>query len=215
MNIGIEILRNIVPGAKESYLKTLVDTFNANAKRYGLTTPERVAAFIAQVAHESDGLKTTQEYASGAAYEGRSDLGNTQPGDGQRFKGRGFIQTTGRTNYVDTSKALFGDSSILLNNPSLLENPKNATLSAMYFWNKKGLNEIADKADDWTTSTKKGILSKFEYITLLINGGLNGLQSRESYWEKAKAILKKKIKPTANSTYPAFNTTHWWSFIFH
>lgn len=188
--LSYDLIKKIVPSIKVAYLKPFVDTFNANSEKYGITSQRRFAAFISQVAHESDGFKTTKEYASGAAYEGRKDLGNIYKGDGVRFKGRGFIETTGRTNYGDTSNHLFGDKNKLLKNPELLEDPINATLSAMYFWKKHGLNEIADKPDNWTIKTKKkGTLNKFQYVTYIVNGGQNGLTQRAGYWEKAKTLL--------------------------
>jgi putative chitinase len=198
LRIDYSFISKVVPGANKILLKGFVDTFNQNADKYEINTPQRLAAFLSQVAHESDGLKTASEYASGSAYEGRKDLGNSQKGDGVKFKGRGVIQTTGRNNYADTSKALFNDPNVLLNNPTKLEEPQTATLSAMYFWKSKGLNIIADKPDDWTIviKTKKGpkTLNKFEYITYRINGGFNGLAARKSYWNKFKSMINTAVK---------------------
>lgn len=188
MQLTYSFLKKIAPFGNDNYLQTFVNVFNSNAAAFKINTPERVLMFIVQLAHESDGFKTTKEYASGKAYEGRKDLGNTFKGDGVKFKGRGFIQTTGRANYKDTSKGLFGDDRLVIN-PKLLENPINATLSAMYFWTKKGLNEIADKPNEWKVKTKIGNLNKFQYITYRINGGQNGLPSRLAYLSKAKKYL--------------------------
>jgi putative chitinase len=138
--------------------------------------PARIAAFIAQLAHESGEFRYTQEIASGAAYEGRKDLGNTQPGDGKRFKGRGLIQITGRANYADCSEALYEDSRLLAT-PELLELPDGAADSAGWFWTAHGLNELAD-------------VGKFESITRVINGGVNGYAERLEYWERAKVVLQ-------------------------
>lgn len=138
-----------------------------------LSTPLRLAHFLAQCAHESAGLATTVEYASGAAYEGRKDLGNIQPGDGVRFKGRGLIQLTGRANYAKACEAL--NMPLTLYPERAAEFPA-AALTAAWFWKTHGLNKFAD-ADD------------VERVTQRINGGLNGLASRKAYLAKAKAAL--------------------------
>ncbi|CAI8794283.1 putative chitinase [Pseudomonas chlororaphis] len=104
-------------------------------------------------------------------------LGNTPEvdGDGQKYRGRGLIQVTGRANYQACSEALFGDSR-LLNTPELLENPVYAALSAGWFWQRAGLNSLADKGD-------------FLTITKRINGGTNGLVDREALYERALKVL--------------------------
>lgn len=205
MFITYEQLKKINPKGVESLMRGFVDTFNKYATNYGITTPNRIQDFISQVSHECDGFKTSKEYASGAAYEGRKDLGNKYAGDGVKFKGRGFIQTTGRANYADTSKGLYNDPNILISNPKKLENPVDATLSAMYYWKRKGLNEISDKPADWTITitTKKGKkikMNKFQYITYKINGGFNGLKQREGYLAKAKQILTNVVDVAKNNS---------------
>lgn len=143
---------------------------------YHINTPLRIAHFMAQLDHESGGFKYTKELGNNAyfdKYEGRKDLGNTQKGDGARFKGRGFIQVTGRANYTVLSKDTRID---FLNNPELLEQEANAMLSACWFWSKKGLNIFADK-DDLLTITKR------------INGGTNGLEDRRRKLAKWKTLL--------------------------
>lgn len=139
----------------------------------------RMAAFLAQLAHESAELRFWHELASGDAYEDRSDLGNTQPGDGPRFKGRGPIQLTGRNNYKSAGIALGLD---LLSNPDLAAQHDVGFRVAGWFWRRAGCNELADKDD-------------FRGITKRINGGFNGLAHREAYWEKAKRILN--VPPAA------------------
>lgn len=131
-------------GASEKVANIWLPYFKEYFPKYGLTTKERIASFLSQVGHESGALRYTEEIASGAAYEGRADLGNTQKGDGVRFKGRGLIQTTGRKNYQDF-KDKFGID--VINNPSLLgaktaevatpEQLKNSLLSALEYWTKK------------------------------------------------------------------------------
>src|SRR5690606_21975816 len=123
-----------------------------------INTPARIQMFLAQLAHESGELRYFEEIASGEAYEGRKDLGNIHPGDGKRYKGRGPIQLTGRTNYRAAGKALGFD---LENDPDLAKDPSIAFRIATWFWTTRGLNAIADTGN-------------FELVTLKINGGLNG-----------------------------------------
>ncbi len=141
-----------------------------------IDTPLRQAMFLAQAAHETGGFRWLEEIASGQAYEGRADLGNTQPGDGVKFKGRGIFQTTGRHNYAKTSKALFGVEKTLLDNPDLLAEPRYAARSATWYWTWKKLNALADAND-------------FDGVTRKINGGLNGIVERRALLARAKLAL--------------------------
>jgi putative chitinase len=152
------------------FIQETLDRFEISA------SPLRVAHFLAQIAHESGELRYTEELASGAAYEGRNDLGNTEPGDGIRFKGRGLIQITGRANYLKLSAALYGDAQTLIETPELLETKEAACLSAGWFWSANHLNNLAD-----------GDL--FEHITRRINGGINGYADRAMYLKRAKEAL--------------------------
>jgi len=129
--------------------------------------------FLAQIGHESAELRYTEELASGSAYEGRKDLGNTQPGDGVRYKGRGLIQLTGRSNYALCGLAL---DLPLLDQPQLLAGYSPATLSAGWFWNNNNLNSYCDKGD-------------FIGLTKRINGGTNGLASRQAYLDRATKVI--------------------------
>jgi predicted chitinase len=139
----------------------------------------RKAAFLAQIAHESCELRYMEEMASGEQYEGRKDLGNTRPGDGRRFKGRGPIQLTGRANY-----ARFGDllGLDLLANPRMAAQPEAGFRIAGLFWKQHNLNELADAG-------------KFDQITRVINGGTNGAADRRAYYERAKRILQPDVPP--------------------
>jgi putative chitinase len=143
---------------------------------FGIDTLGRQAAFLAQVAHESGSLRYVREIADGNAYEGRADLGNTSPGDGPRFKGRGLIQITGRANYRACSRELYGDDDALLLHPELLEDVVPACRSAAWFWWSHGLNSIADLGD-------------YRKITRVINGGFNGYGERLAYFQRAQAVL--------------------------
>ena len=158
---------------------------NETCEKYEMNTPIRQLCFLAQVGHESGGLFFTEELASGEAYEGRADLGNTQTGDGRRYKGRGLIQITGHANYKSISDSLGVD---FVNNPSLLggknantctpDQLKYAALSAGWFWNKHNINAIADKININLPVEEHPNFDHFEAITRVINGGTNGLADR-------------------------------------
>lgn len=139
----------------------------------GINTPLRKAHFLAQVLHESGGFIYKEEIASGKAYEGRADLGNTQPGDGVRFKGRGWIQLTGRANYRKFGAMIGVD---LENKPLLAATEENAAKLACAYWTDRKLNEKAD-ADDLVGITKR------------INGGTNGLDDRRAKLASAKRVF--------------------------
>jgi len=144
--------------------------------RNEINTPRRIAHFLAQIGHESGAFRYSEEIASGQAYEGRRDLGNTQPGDGKRFKGRGLIQLTGRRNYQDFGK--FVGMNLLTDEGARSggKNSKLAVLAAIWFWNTRKLNQLAD-ADDVVKITKR------------INGGINDLQDRRDYLVRAKFFM--------------------------
>lgn len=152
-------------------------SLNEAMRTYGIVTPLRIAHFLAQIGHESGRLRHTVEIwgptPAQQRYEGRKDLGNTVPGDGSRFRGRGLIQLTGRANYVRMSKALGKD---FVGSPQQLESPVWASLSAADFWFSNGCNALAD-ADDVLALTKR------------INGGTNGLEDRKALLAKAKQVL--------------------------
>lgn len=157
---------------------------NEAMDRYKINTRLRIAAFIAQVGHESGQFVWLKELGS-HAYLDKYDtgalakrLGNTpeDDDDGQKFRGRGLIQITGRTNYLACSKGLFGDDR-LFNSPELLEQPRYAALSAAWFWDSRKLNDFAD-------------MSAFETITRRINGGVNGLAERKEFYDRALKVLK-------------------------
>ncbi len=166
-------LEAIAPDSDRDRLAKLLPNLNITMQRYAINTPIRKAHFLAQTAHESDGFSTNEEYASGSDYEGRRDLGNTKAGDGVRFKGRGLIQVTGRSNYAECGNALGVD---LINNPQRLGEFDLACLSAGWFWDTRSLNGYADDDDVLT-------------ITRIINGGTNGLDDRQAYLVRAKQVF--------------------------
>lgn len=181
-------LKAICPAISEKNLLTYIPLLNAGFEKYQVNTKERISCFIAQVAHESGSFKYVKEIASGSAYEGRKDLGNINPGDGVKYKGRGLIQCTGRDNYQACSLYLFGGGK-LLDRPEILEQPEFALKSAFWFWIKNKLNDICDKPDDWTKEFKNKTYSKFEWLTLRINGGQNGIAERKLFYEKARKVI--------------------------
>ena len=185
-------------GIEDKWYQPLMDTFS----KYGINTTQRQACFIGQCAHESGNFKTLEEnlhykaeslmkvwpsrfpdidtaskYANNPqliankVYSGR--MGNVEDGDGWKYHGRGLIQLTGKDNYANCGSGMGVD---LLDNPDMLLEPKYAALSAGWYWNKKGLNALAD-AKDYETMTKR------------INGGLIGLDDRKAKIAKAISVL--------------------------
>jgi len=180
--LDASLLRAIAPrvaGQKGKNQAAIIEAVGAvlsdTLAAYQINSAVRVAHFLAQVAHECDGFCTTQEYASGKAYEDRKDLGNTKPGDGVRYKGHGLIQLTGRFNHRKYGKLLGLD---LERNPEIAAQPIISLKIACEYWKQNGLNAHADKED-------------IEKITRIINGGLNGFADRQAYLAKARAALGK------------------------
>lgn len=174
MPLTLNQLRVIMPHARQR-ADQFIDLINAAMAEFEINTPLRMAAFIAQLAHESGELRYLQEIASGSAYEGREDLGNTQPGDGQRFKGRGLMQITGRENYRKCGQYFGVDFEA---DPWRLSRPEWAARAAGWFWHiHKNLNPLADAQE-------------FKRITKRINGGYNHLAQRIEYYERAKRAIK-------------------------
>lgn len=176
MPITEQQLLQILPNAGRQ-AGVFVPVLNTAMSKHGIVTVARIAAFIAQVGHESGQLRYVREIwgptAQQVGYEGRADLGNTVKGDGSKYRGRGLIQITGRANYAACGEAMGLD---LINQPELLEQPQHAAMSAAWFWSTKGLNTLADKGD-------------FVKITRRINGGTNGMADRQALYDKALAVL--------------------------
>lgn len=159
--------------AQTRIVGAISDTFSSTLDNYDINTRLRIAHFMGQVTHECAGFRTTEEFASGAAYEGREDLGNTEKGDGKRYKGRGLIQLTGRANYRKIGGIL---DLALEDNPELAAEPVTSLKIACEYWKMREINVAADR-DDLIRATK------------LVNGGLNGLEDRRKYLQKAKTAL--------------------------
>ena len=176
MPITTQQLLQILPNAGQ-VAGVFVSVLNTAMGKYGIVTRLRIAAFIAQIGHESGQLVYVREIwgptPAQAKYEGRKDLGNTVPGDGFKYRGRGLIQITGRANYAECGEALGLD---LINHPELLEKPQHACMSAAWFWASRGLSTLADAG-------------KFDTITRRINGGQNGAADRQALYAKALKVL--------------------------
>lgn len=172
-----EMIKAIAPNSKEEVIGPLVGYLNKYMPKYEVNNYLRVCHFLAQAAHEAASFRTLEEYASGAAYEGRKDLGNVQRGDGVRYKGRGIFQLTGRANYRAIGAKIGMD---LENNPELAESPEVSVLTALEYWRSRNLNKWADE-------------DNVERITRLINGGLNGFEDRKKYLARCKQVIPKNI----------------------
>lgn len=191
MIVTLDQLRAVCPATPAARLALFVDPLNDTFDEFSIDTMARQSAFLAQVAHESAGFRHLKELASGDLYEMAARLGNTHPGDGPRFKGRGLIQITGRRNYANCGEAL---GLPLIDQPELLEQPLLAARSAGWFWtvgagmnlgraayahgipDGVNLNDLADNGD-------------FRGITLAINGGLNGQDDRVAHFQRAQGAL--------------------------
>ena len=146
-----------------------IDEMNSCLEKYEITTPERMRHFLSQTAHESGGGRYKKELASGEAYNGRDDLGNTSPGDGPKYKGAGYIQLTGKYNYSRLAEYL-GDPRVMEGVEYVAENLPFT--SAGYWWEDNRMNELIDSGADVLAVTKR------------VNGGTNGLADREHYYQR-------------------------------
>ncbi|NBO63852.1 MAG: glycoside hydrolase family 19 protein [Acidobacteria bacterium] len=182
--INNEQLRQIMPLLSSAKRKLYLPFLNRTMEEYEINTLLRRAAFLAQLAHESGEFRFMEEIWGPTEAQKRYEppsrlaekLGNTERGDGKRYKGRGPIQITGRFNYDRYGKLLGVD---LVSNPTLASTPQIAFSIAGLYWRNNGLNQLADN-DDITTITKR------------INGGLNGLTERRAYYKLAKEVLKSE-----------------------
>ena len=180
MSITQQQLQQILPNAGQT-AGVFVPVLNTAMVRFQIVGTKRIAAFIAQIGHESGQFRYVRELGNDQ-YLSKYDtgtlakrLGNTPEadGDGQKYRGRGLIQITGRANYMMCGEALALD---LINQPELLEKPQHACMSAAWFWASRGLNTLADAG-------------KFDTITRRINGGQNGAADRQALYARALKVL--------------------------
>jgi putative chitinase len=185
-------LQAIMPRLAAAEAEACLPCLAAAMKEFSIATPPRMAAFLAQIAHESGELRFMQELwgptPAQRRYEPASSLatmlGNTEPGDGVKFKGRGPIQVTGRANYTRFGDLLGID---LVADPARAALPDVGFRIAALFWSRKGLNELADEAS----------ADAFREITRRINGGCNGLPEREQFYTVARRVLGVAAPPIA------------------
>lgn len=180
--IDAQTMAEVAPafsGAKAAAQARIISEVGAALRRtleeYGIDTRLRIAHFLGQTCHESAGFRTTVEFADGTSYEARKDLGNTEPGDGPRFKGRGLLQLTGRANYRDYGKALKLD---LEKQPEVAARPVVSLRIACEYWKRRKINADCDQ-DDVVAVTRK------------INGGVNGIAERRLFTSRAKTALSR------------------------
>lgn len=174
--VNAPLLSLVYLRAADADVADLATHLEAVMARRHIDTPMRRAHFLAQIGHESGELRFRAEIANGEAYEGRRDLGNVQPGDGRRFKGRGLIQLTGRANYAEYGRDIQREAELLAHPELLQEQTELCVDVAGWFWAKRKLNALAD-ADDLNTLTRR------------INGGLNGLDDRRRLLNRARSVL--------------------------
>ena len=179
--MNVDTLLAAMPGLSRPLATEYLPLMEAAMREFQITSEARARMWLAQVGHESVSLRYFEEIASGAAYEGRRDLGNTQPGDGRRFKGRGPIQLTGRSNYTIAGRALGLD---LVGRPELAAQPRHAFRVSAWWWQTHGLNQISDTGDV-VAATRR------------INGGLNGLADRQARYIRIRALGARVIPGAA------------------
>ncbi len=182
--VTAEELQQVMPNLSKKKLEKYLPLMQQAMTEFEINTYLREAAFLAQLAHESMGLEAFEELGTGDQYEGVGWLGNTQPGDGRRFKGRGPIQLTGRHNYGVYGSKLGVD---LVSNPEKAAEPEVGFRVACLYWVENGLNELADDQN-------------FVQITQRINGGQNGAAERSDYYARALMVLSQSdaVKPPPN-----------------
>lgn len=202
MIITVDTLKAIAPGSKKTNYKLLPELanwMNYYFPIYDIDQKGEYCHFIAQAAHETDSFNTLEEYASGDAYDTRTDLGNTaaKDGDGRVYKGKGIFQTTGKAQYqvltIKYKQQFKGESIDFVTHPNYLKLPNWAVWSACEYWDQRNFNTIANMSDaakvPYKIKGKTLLVSPLEYISRKINGGTNGLRERGQFYEQAKSII--------------------------
>lgn len=182
-----ETLQAAVEGCTPQRAEDWADPLTTAMQVFEINTPKRQAAFLAQVGHESLGLKFTTELwgptAAQANYEGRLALGNDKPGDGFRYRGRGLLQITGRANYRELVARLRAKLGSMVPDfeadPDKLALPTWAAVSAAEYWYRRGCNALAD-------------IGAFDHITQVVNGGMNGAVARRERFGIAEKALAEE-----------------------
>ena len=186
-------------------VRSVVAALDSYGGKFGLHQPHRLAHFLAQLAHESAGFKYDKEIASGSAYEGRKDLGNTQAGDGKRYKGRGPIQITGRSNYREFTKwvrKIIPDAPNFETDPEKINTDPYEGLGPIWYWDTRNLNRLADRND-------------IENISAKINGRNrktgqpNGMPDRLRFYDRAALVLMG-YQPTSLKAFQIEAKKHEW-----
>lgn len=185
MDLTKSMLLRAVPTLSQANVDEFVASFNQWAIPFGINNTKRIVHYLAQVFHESGELKYREEIASGAAYDTGSKaiaLGNTpeKDGDGQKYKGRGYIQLTGLNNYKAFNSCDLCTEDVVKHPEKVAKFPLNQ-MASMWFWQTHGLNEISDKDDGGKMG--EDIVTR---ITKKVNGGTNGLSQRRFYYRRFK-----------------------------
>ena len=175
------LLTSCMPHATQEKIVLFAQPLESAMAEFGINSPMRQSAFLAQIAHESGELQWTQELWGPTAAQLRYDppgllaagLGNVEYGDGPKFRGRGLIQLTGRYNYGQCGLGLGVD---LVSEPGALSSPILAARSAGWYWKSRSINVPADAGD-------------FERVTKLVNGAMNGYYKRQIYYVLARMAL--------------------------
>lgn len=195
MILTAQLLKQISPGTPLERLQTFVPHLNIYLPAYEIDTPIEIASYLAQVLHESGGFRWLREIWGPTKQQRRYErdfkqewsarnprnrlafrLGNEVKGDGKKFAGHGLIHTTGRYNHLKESLEMFKDDR-LLDTPELLCTPVFAVWSSVIYWQRKKLDKVDDDLN---------ILQE----TKLVNGGYNGLDDRQNYFDRAVDVFK-------------------------
>lgn len=180
-----------------------IDGCNAALRMANCTTVNRAAMFLAQCGAESGGLQWSEELASGSEYNGRHDLGNTEPGDGPRYKGRTFIQVTGRSNYASLSqwahgRGLVPTADYFVTHPDELSGPAYVWLGPVWYW----LGEHGRRTTKWRFLNDAADAGDIVGATYIVNGGQNGIEGRIERWNHCRQ-LGTAILPTPDKALPS------------